>query len=381
MFQDRCLSCGAEVEDGRAYCNELCHSGDLTSPSISSASSPFASPHLHPNTHHHPNDVPALVPSALGRALRAYTRDRYSASSSSSSWSVVTDDDDDDCSEYDQEPHVQHSAGLSYARRPSGTNNRSTFPALHRRTSSASSSVSLCLPQSAPGGTSSFHHLDDDDGYTDSFAPSDLASDDPARPTGDTIAAGPAKARRKHNRASLPAYFSILSTASAPSRTTTALPPIQPGYPFPTAASPLSSSSGHSNTLTRTSPPTPKVSLLSGLAHTAHLASRGRRHAHAPRTRSGSRSRSPSPARRRDSEEKVADWSDALAVTRGRPVRRNSSPSAKMLSPDGRSESGSRRGRVRVDELSPERPRRSGLLGRARRGGGDEWDGLGAGWW
>ncbi|KAJ7510149.1 hypothetical protein B0H11DRAFT_1702038 [Mycena galericulata] len=414
MFEDYCLSCGKELADGRAYCNDQCHSGDLTSPSLSEASSPFSSPHPQ---YAHGQDVPALVPSALGRALRAYTaHDRYSASSSSaSSWSVLTDDDDDDDDQYSEyDPREldpqQSSHALSYARRPSGTNNRSTFPHLHRRTSSASS---VCLPQSAPGDAS-FDRFLDDDGYGSDLASSvDLASEDPTRPKhADTMTAtaAPTKARRKRNRASLPAYFSMLTTAGSSSSTATALPP--PSY---SRASPISTSSGN-NTLTRPSPPTPKLSLMVGLAalHTAppsatttHFTPRGRRHdsqRFSQASPSRSHSRSPSPARRRDSDEKVADWSSGLARERGRAVRRNSSPPAKMVhapSPQpigsrGRSGSGSgsrarTRGRARVQELdgprsperSPERPGfghgRSGLVDRARRGA-DEWVGVAPGW-
>ncbi|KAJ7157014.1 hypothetical protein C8R43DRAFT_412598 [Mycena crocata] len=412
---DICLACGKDT-DGRAYCNVVCETGDITSPSLSSASSAFSSPHLQ---YAHGQDVPALVPSALGRALRAYTaHDRYSASSSSASstsWSVATDDD----SEFDQldfDGAPIHPQALSYARRPSGTNNRSTYPHLHRRTSSASSSTNLCLPQSAPGEATFDRFLapDDDDYVSDC----DLVSEDPARPHTATITAGPAKARRKRNRASLPAYFSMLQIDSNPS-SAAAIPP---------RASPISSSSG--NTLAaRPSPPTPKLGLMASLvaAHaptspTHHQTPRGRRRESAvsPRRRpSDSHSRSPSPARRRDSNDKVADWSSGLAP-RGRAVRRNSSPPAKMLgsprfmdappllvadlappvrpfaqpltdrSRSGRSGSGSgsrarTRGRARVEELdgprSPERPGfghgRSGLVGRARRGAEGEWTGLG----
>ncbi|KAJ7085794.1 hypothetical protein B0H15DRAFT_801911 [Mycena belliarum] len=431
MFQEICLACGKDVPDGRPYCNDLCQEGDLTSPALSESSSAFSSPHLQ---YAHGQDVPALVPSALGRALRAYTaHDRYSASSSSASstsWSVLTDDDDELHSEYDLDVQTNPARpGLSYARRPSGTNNRSTVPRLHRRTDSDPHSlVGAGCPQSAPsvravrlGGPPS----DDDDLDLDldldlSDADDELASDDPVRPRTDTITAAPAqaKARRKRNRASLPAYFSMLQgAATSPTSGAGAGAALPPPYPYP---SPISSSSGHTLPA-RPSPPTPKLSLLAGLAHAhahhahaqtapptpAHAhsyAHHAHAHAHAhhqtPRGRrrestrraagASSPSRSPSPSRRRDSDEKVADWSNALA--RGRAKRRNSSssppppppalPAAAMLpaSPVGRagSESGSRartRGRARVDELdgfvSPERPGfghgRSGLLAREGR--------------
>ncbi|KAJ7709605.1 hypothetical protein B0H17DRAFT_1155544 [Mycena rosella] len=412
MFEDICLSCGKEVADGRPYCNDVCQNGDLTSPSLSSASSAFSSPHL---AYAHGQDVPALVPSALGRALRAYTaHDRYSASSSSASstsWSVVTDDEDPgeyDLVEFDGLSHSSN-PGLSYARRPSGTNNRSTFPHLHRRTDSTESAALICsLPQSAPSERLCPPGDDDDLLLDDSYA-SDFAPEDPARaPPVPSTSTGTTKARRKRNRASLPAYFSMLQIGA--STVAAALPP-----PYP-QASPISTSSGY--TLTRPSPPTPKLSVIAGLAHAhartappsaaiqpppqfpsvqqQHQTPRGRRResAASPRRLSSS-SRSPSPARRRDSDEKVADWSSALARERGRAVRRNSSPPPQMQMLKGSaspliidlrrtasrsgSGSGSRvrtRGRARAEELdgpwSPEHPGmghgRSGLISRARRG-------------
>ncbi|KAJ7172207.1 hypothetical protein C8R46DRAFT_140898 [Mycena filopes] len=415
MFEDDlCLSCGKVVDTGRAYCNSDCQNGDLTSPSLSSASSAFSSPHLQ---YANGQDVPALVPSALGRALRAYTaHDRYSASSSdasSTAWSLT---DDDDSSEFDDNRdqellYPQHA--LSYARRPSGTNTRSTFPRLlHCRTPSFEASCppsSSSLPQSAPGDVPAHRFLDDDlDADLSDFASevaSEFASEDPARPRTSTLTktapAGTGAVKRKRtNRASLPAYFSMLQVDSAPTASAATAPQTQ-------RTSPVSSSSVHTvlaavavaGTPARPSPPTPKLSLMAGLA-AQHRGRRPPSHPH--------QSRSPSPARRRDSDEKVADWSSALALTRerGRAVRRNSSSSPPVLAPpplvprsssrgrSGRSGSasgsgdGSRartRGRARVEELagprSPAHPGfgfgRSGLVGRARRGVGDEWVGVG----
>ncbi|KAJ6502285.1 hypothetical protein C8R45DRAFT_1092161 [Mycena sanguinolenta] len=325
MFADYCLSCGKELDDERAYCNEFCQSGDLTS---SEASSPFASPS------NAPQDVPALVPSALGRALRAYTaHDRYSASSSSASstaWSVVTDDDDDD-SEFDIDlsPDARHRPNaLSYARRPSGTNN--PHPRRHCRTASSSSSlVCAAFPQSAPGDAPSFRFLDDDD---ESDVPSEPAI--PPVPTITPTSSKLTKHQRKRNRASLPTYFSMLQINNSPAAASSpsspgAGPPMYTSTPSPpemTTASPVSCSSGRTvaalvNVAGRPSPPTPKLTLLAH-AHAAQHPSRGR-------TCTPSRSRSPSPSRRRDSDEKVADWS-----RRGRAsVRRNSSSGAASGAP------------------------------------------------
>jgi hypothetical protein len=147
----------------------------------------------------------------------------------------------------------------------------------------------------------------------------------------------------------------------------------------------------------RPSPPTPKLSPIASVVSPQAHTPRGRR-VSARGAQDGNGSRSPSPARRRDSDEKVADWSYALARERGRAsVRRNSSPPVKMLSASlreisrsiaGRSPSqdGGRRARTRarVEEIeglgSSAHPGfgfgRSGLMGRARRGVGEEWAGL-----
>ncbi|KAF7295399.1 hypothetical protein MIND_01079500 [Mycena indigotica] len=198
MFEDYCLTCGKELVDGRTYCNEVCHNGDLTSPSLSESSSAFSSPHLQ---YAHGQEVPPLVPSALGNPL-AY--DRYSASSSSASsttWSITDDE---------SEPEQHSRNGLSYTRRPSGTNNGRAV--LHCRTGSGSLQ-SLSLPQSAPDDITSFdqryhreqHKLDFD---TDSKANTHLSEDPPRQQHTATVTT--TKGRKKTNRASLPVYFSKL---------------------------------------------------------------------------------------------------------------------------------------------------------------------------
>ncbi|KAJ7343178.1 hypothetical protein DFH08DRAFT_781645 [Mycena albidolilacea] len=394
MFVDYCLSCGKELDDGRPYCNEQCQTGDLTSPSLSEASSAFSSPH---QQYAHGQDVPALVPSALGRALRAYTaHDHYSASSSSASsasWSVLTDDDD---SEFD-DPHPDHihlrPNALSYARHPSSTNNPQR-PGRHCRTASSSSSLVCALPQSAPGDSVAFRHFMHDDD-TDEYE-----LDEPPMPA--TTSKSASARLRKRNRASLPTYFSMLqinSSNSSSSGSGTAPAPLARG-----SISPVSCASGHTAVAAtlvagRPSPPTPKLSLLASVVSPQAHTPRGRR-VSTRGAHDGNGSRSPSPARRRDSDEKVADWSYALARERGRAsVRRNSSPPVKMLSASPReisrssaarspSQDGGRRartrGRARVEELegpgSPAHPGfgfgRTGLMARARRGVGEEWAGL-----
>ncbi|KAF8891226.1 hypothetical protein BD779DRAFT_1670869 [Infundibulicybe gibba] len=371
MFEEICLVCGRHLlDDGRVYCSDDCQSLDMTSPSISSASSALSSPHL---GHTLGGDVPALVPSALGSALKTYWgRDRVSVSSSSASstsWSVLTDDDEDDAglgvgSEYDgtdsvyegstKSANLAHSMGhsaLSYARRPSGTNNRSTVPNLHRRTSSGSPSSHVRgIPSSAPNHS---HSSTEDEDYSDFGFSSryDLDGDEPelhqARAWGSVKAKSTlTKPKRNRNRASLPAYFSLLQISS----------------PSNENKSPVSSSSVH--TISRPSPPTPKLTLTglaAGLPHSAtttsitsiHATPRGRRKIpgsseshqrseHSDSTGSLSRpstevlAHTGEPSHRvrldsRGSVEQVFDWS-VMDMPRGRTaVRRNSSPPPKMM--------------------------------------------------
>ncbi|KAF8163541.1 hypothetical protein B0H34DRAFT_327837 [Crassisporium funariophilum] len=446
MFEEICLLCGKRLQDdGRAYCSDDCQNNDVSSPSISSSSSAISSPNM---GYAYGGEVPPLMPSALGSALKSYVgRSGYyvsSSSASSTSWSVLTDEEDEggahacggECAYHDpSEPmcdgssksanfiHAMGPSGLSYARRPSGTNNRSTVPHLIGRSSSGSSSgLVRGFPRSAP--IHSLSSTDDDDNFYDiGFSPGDALDTDEsdrhsekdwgdAKPKYQAIKT----AKRARNRASLPACFSLLQMAS-PSKEV--------------RSSPVSSSSG--NTIARPSPPTPKLALSNGLSQvhiapsfalpSAHVTPRGRRR-EADKSQSSRRSgcssgsRSRSRSRRvvtagsphliersfnsrtevKGSVKQVLDWSSVPGLPpRGRAaLRRNSSPLPKMLmgvedaSHDtsavtneqeaDRSESSSRsrprtRGRARVDELGgvgsfTEAPGygygRSGLLNREK---------------
>ncbi|KII89128.1 hypothetical protein PLICRDRAFT_175359 [Plicaturopsis crispa FD-325 SS-3] len=429
MFEEICLVCGKHLaDDGRAYCSDNCETADAASPSISSASSAWSSPHIE---YAMGGDVPALVPSALGSALNNYrgsaNRNRYSLSSSSASsasWSALTDEDEDDNalvgtedeSAYDGEAfegsksprYLQPAPGLSYARRPSSTNTRSTIPLLHRRTSSGSGITSNPNSAGVPRSVPSTHSSNDDEDETASAAASPEHSRSFRDKPSSTITS---KSKRSRNRASLPAYFSLLQMGSPSNR-----------------ISPLSTSSGRTAG-THASPPTPKLALAGGpasrLAEPSLTASvvyassslegtpRGRRRNPAPsrrsrsprhtRSRSRSRSRSrhvtlrplPPPALpaltahtrgRMNSVEQVFDWTTGPA-SRGRPtVRRNSSPLPKMMlrdmeAPLSGSESRAR-GRLRAEELDRkvEAPGygegRSGLLARESRERRLTWRGL-----
>ncbi|KAH0830646.1 hypothetical protein J3R83DRAFT_2101 [Lanmaoa asiatica] len=340
MFEEICLTCSRQLpDDSRAYCSDECEALDVhNSPSISSASSALSSPHI---DHTLGGEVPALVPSALGNALGSFRkRDRYSTSSSSSSvsWSIFTDAEDDepvvgidDDSGYEADSveggidasirsvGSHHSAKLSslmYTRRPSATNHHSMIPLLHRRTSSSSSLNHIPSP------------TDDELDFTHEASHHGrhelpVLAREPEKDRSTVTS----KTKKSRNRASLPAYFSLLQISS-PQRTQV-LPP--PG-----------------NTVShnpRPSPPTPKLASLltaSGLRSTLESTPRGRRRDPEPpqytdsRSRSRTRQSTMAPESRgcqdsRGSVEQVFDWSCA-PLPRGRPTaRRNSSPLPKMV--------------------------------------------------
>lgn len=394
----------------RAYCSPDCENADISSPSISSASSALSSPHL---GHAIGGEVPALLPSTLSVAIKRHrTRDRHSISSSSTSsasWSVPTDDESEEPSlginiEYNQPDGIEHvyevntksipngqsvwGAALSYARLPSGTNNRSTVPHLHKRTASGSPSHVRGMPRSAPIRSSA-----DDEGYSDYGFPSRDSSEPetqyPPLVDGDSTA----KSKRTRNRASLPACFSLLQVSKSANEA---------------RSSPVSSSSGH--TIVRGSPPTPKLVLSTGVVNAPALASnliqgdtvqvtpRGRRRVpgvsrasrRSGESSSPSRSRSrlhynvpfadmligltSQPSENRGTSRHTSNWSSDPCAVRGRNTfRRNISPQPKTR-PDSELNPKTRaRGRLRTEELdgcSPKAPGlgngRSGLVSRER---------------
>jgi hypothetical protein len=433
MFHEACMNCGKVLDDdAQIYCSDECSYLDGASPSISSSSSALSSPHI---DYAMGGEVPALVPSALGSALSSYKgSNRYSVSSSSASsisWSGLTDEEDnisvgvqDESSNYlgssDAQssiyegstkssslihvPKSSRSSALSYARRPSTTNHRSTIPQLHRRTSSSSSGFGEGIPQSAPSVRSP--NVDNyltvgcdfkgehDHYFSEADQEQEHATVSP-------------KSKRSRNRASLPACFSLLQMSS-PQRPSPISPSIKSHASPPTpkmtlAASPAAIASKAKSLMS--------VSTSSTLAAAVEATPRGRQRvagtSRSSRRSQQSRSRSPSrnpsrppqlnlqPERRgrldsRSSVEKVFDWS-SVAI-RGRPaVRRNSSPLPKMLLSKNDFDdstsvvSGSERtrtrarGRIAVDELegsgfTVEAPGfgigRSGLLHRKRESTG-----------
>lgn len=382
MFEDICIVCGKPLHDAgygpvllhrpfqsqtfqyysRAYCSDDCQTSDISSPSISSSSS--GSPNLGCA---YGDDVPPLVPSALGSALKNYmTYNHYnvSSSASSASWSVLTDDEDDEAMHHLSSGSSDHdvsdgiydgsskpattSSGLSYARRPSGTNNSSTVPHPHKRMYSDSSfRPGQCIPRSVP--IYSHSTADDDEHYFGiGSLPEATVDADDSDPLSERDWSrtkpkyqGVKAPKRSRNRASLPACFSLLQMSSTD---------IQ--------SSPVLSSSR--STLARPSPSTPKATIDNTFSQaqfppTVHSTPRGRRReaGNSWSTRpsvnlsaSGSRSRSrplvfeenlrPSFRSRTDlngSTEKLVDWSSVSGFPRrGRAtLRRNSSPLPKML--------------------------------------------------
>ncbi|TFK30112.1 hypothetical protein FA15DRAFT_699666 [Coprinopsis marcescibilis] len=425
MFEEICLVCGKHLnDDGRAYCSDDCQSTDLASPSISSSSSALSSPQL---GYAQGGDVPALIPAALGTALRKYQgRGVYyvnSSASSSKSWSLVDDDEDgqsytrreyglrggadslyDGGSKSANYVYSMLPSALSYARRPSGTNNHSTVPQVHQRNSSGSSPAprARASDHGAPRPNRTNSSTDEEELSDYSLSSRDAAEDvdserDFANP----------KSRRARNRTSLPACFSLLQISSPSAKEV--------------KASPVSTASA--KTIARPSPPTPKHTTVSEYlsksiyapfrSNLPHETPRGRQQREAEGSRSSRRSErsSPSPSRSRSRHvrnlqndqrlpdkksnvEQVLDW-DCAEIPRGRTtVRRSSSPPRLLMGVDDtvktiaalrdaieRSQSNSQsrarrgRGRVTVEELEgvgsfTQAPGygngRSGLLNRER---------------
>lgn len=397
----------------RAYCSDDCQTYDISSPSISSPSSTRSSPNIACTNG---DEVPPLMPSALGSALKSYMAfNRYNVSSSSTSSASrsFTDDEEDHfgsgSSDHDvadgiydgNSKSVTIPSGLSYARRPSGTNNSSTVPHPHRRIPSDSFAPGQNIPRSVPIYPRS--QPDDDDYFDISSLPEDAVDADDSDLLSDQdwyrvkSKYQPSKtSKRSRTRGSLPACFSLLQTTSKDSRSS----PV------------MSSSSGN----TIASPPTPKARFGNILSQAQYspavystprgrrrdpINSRGARHTVDP-SASGSRSGTrPMPIEEssrlaehsfhsrtdlKGSTEKLVDWSHRGRAT----LRRNSSPLPKMhiggedpalggavknRPEDSGSQFRVRRGRARVEDLgrdsySTDAPGfgygRSGLLDRER---------------
>ncbi|KAI0819079.1 hypothetical protein BC629DRAFT_695779 [Irpex lacteus] len=291
MFEEAqvCMVCGRPVDsDGQVYCSDECSTLDastssgLTSPSLSATSSAYASPYLTSTTDS--ADVPALVPSALGRSHR-HKHSISSSSNSSMGWLTTEDLNDtsihihdpsltpaDPLSESTKSPQYLHPpharSGMQYARRPSTTNHRSTVPRLLRHqsgmtTSSPSSASSFGAGKSMPSPYYAANSSVDGDDAS-SLCLSEEGDRQSHASSSNNLEQ--AQARRKRNRASLPAYFSLLQGGTtAPLSTLSTSSPKSSGVP-----SSSSSSSRHwrapsalaqlSKSLQLASPTTPRVS-------------------------------------------------------------------------------------------------------------------------
>ncbi|EAU88785.2 hypothetical protein CC1G_01158 [Coprinopsis cinerea okayama7 len=383
MFEEICLVCGKHLQDdGRAYCSDDCQNSDLASPSISSSSSALSSPQL---GYAQGPDVPALS-SALRKSLG---RDPYYLPSASNHWSLVDEDDDpyargeyavradsiyDASSKSASYVYAVMPSALSYARRPSGTNNYSTVPQVHQRNSSASSPapINRRTARGAPRSAPNYSHSSSTDEEDFSDYCRDVADD------ADSERDSASRSRRARNRTSLPACFSLLQIQSSAASPKEAV-----------KISPVSSSSAR--TIARASPPTPKHPKSDTLSkwqfprppNLTQDTPRGRRrdadHSTSSRRSSVSRSRSRH-VRRLESPRPVGNaqrshLDDVEQVSDCRPrgrtsIRRDSSPPPRMLmgAEDPRvlaalrdsqrfersqsnSKSRTRRGRVGVDEL------------------------------
>ncbi|VDB97621.1 unnamed protein product [Peniophora sp. CBMAI 1063] len=281
MFEeDLCLQCGVKpCAPSSVYCSHSCAELDAApsspalSPSQSTASSAFPSPSLPPSLGSNYN-IPPLALDRAGAAIIA-------AKGRGDVW----DDSDSDASE--------PAYALSYARRPSATNNRSMIPTLthskpsmHRRGSSSLSSDLSVSPSS-----STHTHLHSQTTIT---------------------------ARKRANRASLPAHFQLLQTASSHSPSLRAT---RPGLAIPS----LALSGAH----TRVSPSTPKLAgpafdctpaLAGASPSSAPMASIASTYASTYASEERGRRREPGSSRRRESS-RSASRSRNRSRSRSRPPR------------------------------------------------------------
>jgi hypothetical protein len=191
----------------RIYCSDACQALDDSSPSLSTASSAWPSPTIPPTSAGPIQDPPSL---ALGVSMSS------SKSAYPPAYPIWYDDEDvaDLLSVHPSEdPLLRSYDALSYARRPSSTNTHSTIPLLHRHSSSSATnssaghSVISTEEDSDISGPSSSSRHHRRRSYGIPLRPS------APLPTSDVPEA--TITSRKRNRASLPAYFSLL-TLGAP---------------------------------------------------------------------------------------------------------------------------------------------------------------------
>ncbi|KAH9989081.1 hypothetical protein BJV74DRAFT_458116 [Russula compacta] len=220
MFdEDCCLQCGKPMPvDNRIYCSDTCQALDDTSPSLSTASSAWPSPSL----------PPVAAPSTQEPSSLSLGMSLSSAKPAYPPTYPIWYDDEDDVELHAVHPPEEdallrpHDA-LSYARRPSSTNTHSTIPLLYRHSSSSTthsstghSTNSAEEDSDISGPTSSSHHHRRRSYGVPLRPPAPLPTSEVPEAT---------VTSRKRNRASLPAYFSLLTLGAPHARSSLTMSP------------------------------------------------------------------------------------------------------------------------------------------------------------
>ncbi|KAI0291075.1 hypothetical protein B0F90DRAFT_1779756, partial [Multifurca ochricompacta] len=299
MFdEDCCLQCGKPMRvDNRIYCSDACQALDDSSPSLSTASSAWPSPSFLPVSTGPTQEPPSLT---LGMSLSS-AKTAYSQQQTYPIWY----DDDEEVDVLSVHPSddalLRSHEALSYARRPSSTNTHSTIPLLHRHSSSSTthssggqSTNSAEEDSDISGPTSSSHHHHLHHHRRRSYGT-------PLRPSGPLpscdISDGTITSR-KRNRASLPAYFSLLTLGAPHAKSSLTMSPPRSSAdtararPSPTIPRLSTTKVDHTHAMAGKSPSSAPLSVLDGTEE-----GRGRRRepgstSHHVRPRSPSRSRS-----------------------------------------------------------------------------------------
>ncbi|KAI0289856.1 hypothetical protein BC826DRAFT_970755 [Russula brevipes] len=219
MFDENCcLQCGKPMRvDNRIYCSDACQALDDSSPSLSTASSAWPSPSLPPVA-----AGPTREPSSL-----SLTMSLSSAKSTYPRPYPIWYDDEDDVealsAHHAEDLLLRSHDALSYARRPSSTNTHSTIPLLHRHSSSSTAQ------SSAGHSTNSAEEDSDISGPTSSSRHHRRRSYgtplNPPPPLPISDAPEATVTSRKRNRASLPAYFSLLTLGAPPPKSSLTMSP------------------------------------------------------------------------------------------------------------------------------------------------------------
>ena len=206
--------------NSRIYCSDACQALDDSSPSLSTASSAWPSPSLPPMT-----AGPTQEPTSLSLGMSLST----AKSAYPPAYPIWYEDEDDNellSVHATEDPRLRSHDALSYARRPSSTNTHSTIPLLHRHSSSSTTHSSTGHSTNSAeddsdisGPTYSSHHQVHHRrrSYGTPLAP-------PA-PLMNLDAPEATVTSRKRNRASLPAYFSLLTLGAPHAKSSLAMSP------------------------------------------------------------------------------------------------------------------------------------------------------------